>query len=79
MSKKRDFLGQIQIKKSVPRKQIKNNSQNRKNFIKNTIKREGFGMKKNIQLLLLIKKQTVTLIAQTGTRPQATLEFRMNK
>ena len=33
----------------------------------------------NIELLLLIKKHTDTLIEQTKTRPQETLEFKMNK
>ena len=33
----------------------------------------------NNELLLLIKKHTDTLIEQTKTRPQETLEFRMNK
>ena len=33
----------------------------------------------NDELLLLIKKQTDTLIEQTKTRPQETLEFKMNK
>ena len=33
----------------------------------------------NNELLLLIKKHTDTLIEQTRTRPQETLEFRMNK
>ena len=33
----------------------------------------------NNELLLLIKKQTDTLIEQTKTKPQETLEFKMNK
>ena len=33
----------------------------------------------NNELLLLIKKHTDTLIEQTKTKPQETLEFRMNK
>ena len=33
----------------------------------------------NNQLLLLIKKHTDTLIQQTKTKPQETLEFKMNK
>ena len=33
----------------------------------------------NIQLLLLIKKHTYTLIEQTKSRPQETLEFIFNK
>ena len=33
----------------------------------------------NNELLLLIKKHTDTLIEQTRTRPQETLEFKMNK
>ena len=33
----------------------------------------------NNVLLLLIKKQTDTLIEQTKTKPQETLEFKMNK
>ena len=33
----------------------------------------------NNELLLLIKKHTNTLIAQTKTKPQETLEFKMNK
>ena len=33
----------------------------------------------NIDLLLLIKKHTDTLIEQTKTKPQETLEFKMNK
>ena len=33
----------------------------------------------NNELLLLIKKQTDTLIEQTKTRPQETLEFKMDK
>ena len=33
----------------------------------------------NNELLLLIKKHTATLIQQTKTRPQETLEFKMNK
>ena len=33
----------------------------------------------NIELLLLIKKQTDTLIEQTRTKPQETLEFKMDK
>ena len=33
----------------------------------------------NIQLLLFIKKHTDTLIDQTKTKPQETLEFKMNK
>ena len=31
------------------------------------------------ELLLLIKKHTVTLIEQTKTKPQETIEFKMNK
>ena len=31
------------------------------------------------ELLLLIKKHTDTLIEQTKTKPQETLEFKMNK
>ena len=33
----------------------------------------------NNELLLLIKKHTDTLIEQTRTKPQETLEFKMNK
>ena len=33
----------------------------------------------NNELLLLIKKHTDTLIEQTKTKPQETLEFKMNK
>ena len=33
----------------------------------------------NDELLLLIKKHTNTLIEQTKTKPQETLEFKMNK
>ena len=33
----------------------------------------------NYELLLLIKKHTDTLIPQTKTRPQKTLEFKANK
>ena len=33
----------------------------------------------NNELLLLIKKHTDTLIEQTESRPQETLEFKMNK
>ena len=33
----------------------------------------------NNELLLLIKKHTDTLMEQTRTKPQETLEFRMNK
>ena len=33
----------------------------------------------NKELLLLIKKHTDTLIEQTKTKPQETLEFKMNK
>ena len=33
----------------------------------------------NNELLLLIKKHTDTLIEETRTRPQETLEFKMNK
>ena len=33
----------------------------------------------NDELLLLIKKHTGTLIEQTKTKPQETLEFKMNK
>ena len=33
----------------------------------------------NIELLLLIKKHTDALIEQTKTKPQETLEFKMNK
>ena len=33
----------------------------------------------NNELLLLIKKHTDTLIEQTRTRPQETLEFKMNR
>ena len=33
----------------------------------------------NNELLLLIKKHTDTLIQQTETKPQETLEFRMNR
>ena len=33
----------------------------------------------NNELLLLIKKHTETLIEQTKTKPQETLEFKMNK
>ena len=33
----------------------------------------------NSELLLLIKKYTDTLIEQTRTKPQETLEFKMNK
>ena len=33
----------------------------------------------NIEILLLIEKYTDTLIAQTKTKPQETLELKMNK
>ena len=33
----------------------------------------------NNQLLLFLKKHTKTLIEQTKTRPQETLEYKMNK
>ena len=33
----------------------------------------------NIELLFLIKKHTDTLIEQTKTKPQETLEFKLNK
>ena len=33
----------------------------------------------NIELLLLIKKHTDTLIEQTKTKPQETIEFKVNK
>ena len=33
----------------------------------------------NTELLLLIEKHTDTLIEQTITKPQETLEFKMNK
>ena len=33
----------------------------------------------NNEMLLLLKKLTDTLIKQTKTRPQETLEFKMNK
>ena len=33
----------------------------------------------NIELLLLIKKHTDTLIEQTKSKPQETLDFKMNK
>ena len=33
----------------------------------------------NIEFILLIKKHTDTLIKQTKTKPQETLEFKMNK
>ena len=33
----------------------------------------------NNELLLLIKKHTDTLIEQTKTKPQETLEFKMNE
>ena len=33
----------------------------------------------NIELLLLIKKHTDTLIEHTKTKPQETLDFKMNK
>ena len=33
----------------------------------------------NIELLLLFKKHTDILIIQTKTKPQETLEFKMNK
>ena len=33
----------------------------------------------NNELLLLLKKHTDTLIEQTRTRPQQTLDFKMNK
>ena len=33
----------------------------------------------NNELLLLIKKHTVTLIQQTKTKPQEALDFKMNK
>ena len=33
----------------------------------------------NNELLLLVKKHTDTLIEQTKTKPQKTLEFKMNK
>ena len=33
----------------------------------------------NNELLLLIKKHTDTLIQQTKTKPQETLEFKMDK
>ena len=36
-------------------------------------------MNNELLLLLLIKKHTDTLIEQTKTKPQETLEFRMNK
>ena len=47
------------------RKQNKNSSQNSKNFLKN-VAASGFGiLKRIINLLLLIKKYTDTLIQQT--------------
>ena len=33
----------------------------------------------NNKLLILIKKHTETLIEQTKTKPQETLEFKLNK
>ena len=36
-------------------------------------------LKRNNELLLLIKKHTDTLIEQTKTKPQETLEFKMDK
>ena len=33
----------------------------------------------NNELLLLVKKHTDTLIEQTKTKPQETVEFKMNK
>ena len=33
----------------------------------------------NIELLLLFKKLTDTLIEQTKTKPQETIEYKMNK
>ena len=33
----------------------------------------------NIELLLLIKKHTNTVIEQTKTRPQETVEFKLNE
>ena len=33
----------------------------------------------NVEILLLIKKHTDTLIEQTKTKPQETLEFKKNK
>ena len=36
-------------------------------------------LKMNNELLLLIKKRTDTLIEQTKTKPQETLDFKMNK
>ena len=33
----------------------------------------------NKELLLLIKKHTDTLVEQTNTKPQETLEYKMNK
>ena len=36
-------------------------------------------IKMNNKLLLLFKKHTDTLIEQTKTKPQETLEFKMNK
>ena len=36
-------------------------------------------LQKNNELLLLIKKHTDTLIEQTKTKPQKTLEFKMDK
>ena len=61
------------------RKQNKNISQNSKRILKN-VAASGFGiLQMNNELLLLIKKHTDILIQQTKTKPQDTLEFKMDK
>ena len=64
---------------SLPCKQNKNISQNNKKFIKKSCSKWIWISQMNNELLLLFKKHTDTLIEQTKTKPQETLEFKLIK
>ena len=73
-----------QIRDSKPNttlsiKQNKKFSQSNKLYIKGFISGEGFRIPKRIMNYYFIEKHTDTLIEQTRTRPQETLEFKMIK
>ena len=77
---KKEKLNQKKIKAgSVPRKQNKNISQNSKKLPEKCCREWICNTQMNNELLLLNKKHTDTLIEQTKTKPQETLEFKMKK
>ena len=77
-TKERDIKAKTTKAGSFPRKQNKKISQNNIKFLKNDSKWIQISYMNN-ELLHLIKKRTDTLIKQTKTKPQGTLEFKMNQ